>query len=141
MSPALSHSYSKLNNNHKDEVLRGNFPLYEDIRGLKIRKINRLLCVFAVIAVITSMVSYSLVFSTENKISSIHNKISELNYENIELENKLEYVKSFYSVNKKISKTKILDKARKVIEVNEVDRELELSPYRKKLKINSTLGY
>ena len=64
---------------------------------------------------------YSIVAISETKLTNIHTQISELNYENIELENKLENVKSYYSVDNKVSASTDFDKAKNVIEVNKVD--------------------
>ncbi|MCQ2958035.1 MAG: hypothetical protein MJ180_03925, partial [Candidatus Gastranaerophilales bacterium] len=64
---------------------------------------------------------YTIVSLSETKLSNLHSKISELNYENIELENKLENVKSYYSVDTKVSSTADFDKAKNVLEVNHVN--------------------
>ena len=69
------------------------------------------------------LVIYSMVALKEDKLASLHSKINELNYENIELENKLENVKSYYSVDNKVAETNTLDKAKKVIEINTLDQK------------------
>ncbi len=69
------------------------------------------------------LVIYSLVAVKEDKLASLHSKINELNYENIELENKLENVKSYYSVDNKVAESNTLDKAKKVIEINTLNQK------------------
>jgi len=64
---------------------------------------------------------YTIVSLSETKLANLHSKISEKNYENIELENKLENVKSYYSVDTKVSSTADFDKAKNVIEVNHMN--------------------
>ena len=69
------------------------------------------------------IIVYSIVAVKEDRLASLHSKINELNYENIELENKLENVKSYYSVDNKVAETNTLDKAKKVIEINTLDQK------------------
>ena len=64
-----------------------------------------------------------------------------MNYENIELENKLENVKSFYSVDDKIAKTNLLNNPEKIIEVEKVDTQSGTLSFNRSFKINSALGY
>ncbi len=79
-----------------------------------------LLIISGVLAVAFTIV-YSFVALSETKLTKLHATISELNYENIDLENKLENVKSYYSVDTKVSSTADFDKAKNVLEVNHVD--------------------
>ncbi len=69
------------------------------------------------------LIIYSLVAVKEDKLASLHSKINELNYENIELENKLENVKSYYSVDNKVAESNTLDKAKKVIEIDTLNQK------------------
>ena len=64
---------------------------------------------------------YSIVALSETKIANLHSKIHELNYENIELENKLENIKSYYSVDNKVASTAVFEKAKNVLELNHLD--------------------
>ena len=64
---------------------------------------------------------YTIVSLSETKLANLHNKISEKNYENIELENKLENVKSYYSIDTKVSSTADFDKAKNVLEVSHMN--------------------
>ena len=79
-----------------------------------------LVCLGGVIAVVFIAI-YSLVAVSETKLANLHSEISDLNYENIDLENKLENVKSYYSVDTKVSSNASFEKAKNVIEVEQVD--------------------
>jgi hypothetical protein len=125
----------------KQNVAQGNFPSYENIKKTKIAKLNKLIAMVLSVGIFISMVSYSTVVASENQISKFHKEISDLNYENIELENKLENVKSFYNVDDKIAKTNLLEKPEQIIEVEKTDTKAGTLSFNKKLKLNSALGY
>lgn len=94
-------------------------------------------CIFAV--VFTAI--YSIVAVSETKLSKLYSQISELNYENIELENKLENVKSYYSVDTKVASTADFSKAKHVLEVDHVDPKI--TPHHKPLSkhLNTVTGF
>ena len=75
------------------------------------------------------------------KLANLHTKISELNYENIELENKLENVKSYYSVDTKVSNTADFEKAKNVLEVNHVGIETTEHKKTKNSNLNTVTGF
>lgn len=64
---------------------------------------------------------YSVVALSETKLTNLHSQIHELNYENIELENKLEKIKSYYSVDTKVASNNVFEKAKNVLELNHLD--------------------
>ena len=99
-------------------VVEGNFPAYEDIKELSIFKFNRFLSLVLVLSVVISMVSYSMVVAKEEVIISVHNDTNDLNFENVELQNKVDNARSFYNINDKIAKISFLQKADKILEVN-----------------------
>lgn len=146
--PALKYSYDynqKVAQPTKKEPAREQAPIkvnvIKDNSKSRTAKLNRFLGMSLGVMVIFSMLSYSIVVAQEYKISNLHSNISELNYENIELENKLEQIKSYYSVNQKVAAAKTLDKAQSVLEVNQTDSDIEFSPTKQKLKVKSVLGY
>jgi hypothetical protein len=143
MPQALKYNYKTQENKTlpKQDVAQGNFPSYEDIKKTKIAKLNKMISIMLLSSIVISMISYSTVVAKENQISKSHKEISDLNYENIELENKLENVKSFYYVDDKIAKTNLLNKPEKIIEVEKVDTEASTLSFDRGLKINSALGY
>ncbi|MFA6988968.1 MAG: hypothetical protein WC197_02765 [Candidatus Gastranaerophilaceae bacterium] len=143
MPQALKYTYKtqETKTAPKQNVAQGNFSSYENIKKSKIAKVNKVISMILSVAILVSMIGYSTVVAKENQISKFHKEISDLNYENIELENKLENVKSFYNVDDKISKTNLLDKPEKIIEVEKVDTQASTLAFNRNLKINSALGY
>ncbi|MDD3013783.1 MAG: hypothetical protein PHC34_08790 [Candidatus Gastranaerophilales bacterium] len=101
-------------------IIRAEFPIYEDVRQLPVFKFNRFLSCVLGISILISVVSYSMVIAKENAIIAYHNKANDVNYDNIELQNKVDYARSFYNVNEKISKISFLKKPDKVIEVKAI---------------------
>ncbi len=127
--PALKYAQQEIqeNNNYSTS------PIKRDVEVVKVNKENKkqhksreqlvlmLNTAFLVLIGIFSagfLVIYSMVAIKEDKLASLHSKINELNFENIELENKLENVKSYYSVDNKVAESNTLDKAKKVIEID-----------------------
>ena len=84
---------------------------------------------------------YSIVALSETKLANLHTKISDLNYENIELENKLENVKSYYSVDNKISNSADFEKAKNVLELNHVDVKIKPHHKPKNSNLNTVTGF
>ena len=146
MTPPLSHSTEKYYTqksypNLDAHIVEGNFPTFEDFKELAIFKFNRFLITLLIFAIIATMVSYSTVIAKETSLTSLHKDITDLNYENIELQNKVDYVKSFYNVDKKVSATNILKKPDDVMEVQAVIPNVAASPEKQKLELKTVLGY
>lgn len=81
--------------------------------------INIILGLMLLITIILSMVSYFAVTARESRIKELHASTNQLNYENIELQNKVDSLKSFYVIDTKVQKIDFLKKPDKVMEVNE----------------------
>lgn len=81
--------------------------------------INIVLGFILLIAMILAMVSYFSVTARESRIKELHASTNQLNYENIELQNKVDSLKSFYVLDTKVQKIDFLKKPDKVMEVNE----------------------
>lgn len=101
----------------KTQVLEGNFPVFENYRDLAVFKFNRFLCTLLGISILISMFTYSAVISKEDQLSKLHTKINDINYENVELQNKLDYIKSFYNIDNKVTQANFLKRADSVMEV------------------------
>ena len=84
---------------------------------------------------------YSVVALSETKLANLHTQISELNYENIELENKLENIKSFHSVDSKVSNSADLEKAKNVLELNQVNVKAKEHYVPKNTSLNTVTGF
>ena len=87
----------------------------------KILRLNYALVCFGGVVAIAFIAIYSMVALSETRLANLHSEISDLNYENIDLENKLENVKSYYSVDTKVSSNASFEKAKNVIEVEQVN--------------------
>jgi len=107
----------------------------------KIAALNFALISIGCVLTVVFTVIYSIVALSETKLSNLHAQISELNYENIELENKLENVKSYYSVDTKVSSTADFDKAKNVIEVNHVNTKMKPHTEPKTSNLNTVTGF
>lgn len=107
----------------------------------RIAKLNfALLCLGGAITTLF-IVLYSIVAVSETTLSNLHNDISDLNYENIELENKLENVKSYYSVDTKVSSNASFEKAKNVIEVNQIDAKTINHKLPQNSNLNTVTGF
>ncbi len=122
-------------------VVHGYFPSFTNIKELAIHKVNTLISTFLMLSIIVSMVSYSGVVNQEGRISSLHKSIDTLNYENIELQNEVDYLKSFYNIDKKVASSNILQEARKVLEINAIAPIVKVKNTEHKLQIKAAFGY
>ncbi|MCR4881431.1 MAG: hypothetical protein K6A44_05705 [bacterium] len=99
-----------------------------------------LVCLGAVVAFVF-IVIYSFVATSETRLANLHSEISNLNYENIDLENKLENVKSYYSVDTKVSSNASFEKAKNVIEVEQIDAKTVEHQEPKGSNLNTVTGF
>ena len=99
-----------------------------------------LVCLGGVIA-LAFIGIYSLVALSETRLANLHSEISDLNYENIDLENKLENVKSYYSVDTKVSSNASFEKAKNVIEVEQVSAKTIQHEVPKGSNLNTVTGF
>ena len=61
------------------------------------------------------------VVTRESVVKDLHFKTNKIYYENIDLQNSVDNLKSFYAIDNQVSKINFLKKADKVIEVKAVD--------------------
>ena len=107
----------------------------------KVDKLNFVLVSASCIFAMAFTAVYSIVALSETKLSNLHSQISELNYENIELENKLENVKSYYSVDTKVATSADFSKAKHVLEVNHVNAKITPHHKPKSNHLNTVTGF
>lgn len=86
---------------------------------MAIARINKTLCVFLALFILISAVSYYFVTASEITLNKYRKQALALNDENVELQNKLDYLKSYYNVDKAMQKQHLLQKAKNVIEVKD----------------------
>jgi hypothetical protein len=114
----------------KKPVIKGDFSSYKiNYKELRIYKLNKLIASCLLLFVILSMASYMAVVSREVVVKDLHIKTNKIYYENIDLQNKVDNLKSFYAIDNQVSKINFLIKPDKVIEVKAVNN---IVPKRKK---------
>ncbi|MFH0702143.1 MAG: hypothetical protein V2B14_01205 [bacterium] len=125
----------------RNSIIKGDFPVNENLRELAIFKFNRFLSFFLVLTILAAMISYSMVIAKESILTKIHKKTNEVNFENIELQNKVDYAKSLYNINDKITKINFLKKADKVLEVKASSLGSVVEKNIDKIELQPILGY
>lgn len=132
--------YKKAKQDH-NRIISGNFPINNDFRALLILKLNSVLGFLLIASILISMFSYSVVIAKENKLASINTKTSELSYENLDLQNKVDNEKSLYTINQKAEKISSLQKADKILEVKGLAPALTVKTEKNDIKNQPVLGY
>lgn len=113
----------------KKPVIKGDFASPKiNHKELRIYKLNKFMASCLLILVFLSMASYLAVVMREVVVKDIHNKTNKIYYENIDLQNNVDNLKSFYAIDNKVSKINFLKKADQVIEVKDVTK---VAPKRK----------
>jgi len=133
--------YGRKQINNSSSIVQAHFPENENLKDIAIFKFNRFVSFILVAFIITSMVSYSMVIAKDNAIVSIHNKINDMNFENIDLQNKVDYARSFYNINDKIEKANFLKKPDKIWEVNNLSLIPKVEKNNNKIEIKPISGY
>ena len=146
-----SHNYEQQIQPERKKDAYHSVPIKKDLQQKKVsrrkdaRKINTIanfvLLSFGGVMTIVFIFIYSIVAFSEAKYANLYAHINELNYENVELENKLENVKSYYSVDNKVSATTDFDKAKNVIEVDKVDAKTPPHKAPKNNALNTVTGF
>lgn len=100
-------------------VIDGYFPTHKTYKEMAIARVNKTLCVILTLFILLSAVSYYFVTASEITLNKYRKQALALNDENVELQNKLDYLKSYYNVDKAMQKQHLLQKAKNVIEVKD----------------------
>lgn len=123
-------------------LVYGNFPIYHSKQNLFILILNRTLSAMLIGLILASMVCYCFVVSKQKYINNIHRETRTLNIENNDLQNKVDYLKSFYNVDSKITSYDYLVQPKQVIEVKESSvPNVLVKATPSGSKINSMIGY
>lgn len=123
MSRKFTHINNKARINEKfwqgkaSPIIRGEFPQYKSHKELAIRRVNASMCGLLGILVLISLVSYYTLTSKEIKLNEIRKETQAINDENIDLQNKLDYLNSYYNVDKTMKNKNMLHRAQQVIEI------------------------
>ena len=112
------HSNSNNNNNEDSQIISGYFLQEVPYKEMIIARINGFLYFILGFLVLFCLVCYYFVSCKEVQLNQISRETLELNYENEDLQNKLDSLQSYYNIDKAVSQTNILERAKQVVEVN-----------------------
>ena len=109
-----SHTQNPINS-----VIDGYFPKHKTYKEMAIARVNRSLCGLLLLFILKSAISYYFVTASEITLNKYRKQVVALNDENVDLQNKLDYLKSYYNVDKAMQKQHFLQKAKTVMEVKD----------------------
>ena len=109
-----SHTQNPINS-----VIDGYFPQHKTYKEMAIARVHRSLCGLFLLFILTSAISYYFVTASEITLNKYRKQVVALNDENVDLQNKLDYLKSYYNVDKAMQKQHFLQKAKTVMEVKD----------------------
>ena len=115
------------------KVISGYFNKYVVYKETVIAKVNSTLSFILFLLVLLTVGSYYFTSLSEVKLNELRKDVIAINDENIELQNKLDYLSSFYNVDRTIKNAKLLDTAKRVMEVD-VDNNEDVQNRIKKIK-------
>ena len=88
----------------QNPIIDGYFPKCKTYKEMAVARVNRTLCSILVVFIMLSAVSYYFVTASEVTLNKYRKQTLMLNDENVELQNKLDYLKSYYNVDKAMQK-------------------------------------
>lgn len=112
--------YYQSNPQQHNSVVEGYFPKENIRKEMAIRKINTTLTVLLGVFLVLTAISYYFATANEIVLNNLSRQTVVLNDENFDLQNKLDKLKSFNNVDMSMQKSKLLQKAQQVIEVQAV---------------------
>ncbi len=107
--------------NHNGQIISGYFLNEKSYKELIIARVNNFLYVVLACLILFCLVCYYFVSCKEVQLNQISRDTLELNFENDELQNKVDSLQSYYNIDKAVSSANILERAQKVVEVNAID--------------------
>jgi hypothetical protein len=122
-------------------IINANFPVYQSLKNIRLANLNRFLSFALASTMLFSIGMYSFVVSKQKHIEAIHFATKNLNNENLDLQSKLDYLRSFDNVNEKIMASGNLQQPIKIIEVNTKIPDINVKVSPKSKEIGSMLGY
>ncbi len=103
------------------QIISGYFLNEKSYKEMIIQRVNNFLYVVLGFLVLFCLVGYYFVSCQEVELNKISRETLELNYENDELQNKVDTLQSYYNIDKAVSKTNILERAKHVVEVDAIN--------------------
>lgn len=104
----------------QNPIVRGYFPRYKSYKEMSIAKLNKFLSILLFLACAVSFISYYFVTINEVVLDKVGREITETRTQNLELQNKLDNLKSYYNVDKTVKQKNLLQKPQKVVEVSSI---------------------
>ena len=105
-------------NHNNNQIISGYFVKEKSYKEMVIARVNTFLCALLGFLVLVCLVSYYFVTISEVKLNKIRKETLALNYENEDLQNKLDNLQSFYNVDMAVAKSNMLQRATKVVELS-----------------------
>lgn len=102
---------------NSNPIINGYFPSHKTYKEMAITRVNKTLCSILLCFILVSAVSYYFVTASEITLNKYRKQAMALNDENVDLQNRLDYLKSYYNVDRAMQKQHLLQKAKTVIEV------------------------
>ena len=103
-----------------NQIISGYFLNEKSYKEMIVQRVNNFLYILLGTLVTFCMICYYFVSCKEVQLNQISRETLELNYENDELQNKVDTLQSYYNIDKAVSKTNILERARHVVEVDAI---------------------
>ncbi len=103
-----------------NQIISGYFLNEKSYKEMIIARVNNFLYVVLGVLVFFCLVCYYFVSCKEVQLNQISRETLELNYENDELQYKVDSLQSYYNIDKAVSKSNILERAKKVVEVDAI---------------------
>ena len=128
------------NNSENSQIISGYFLNEKSYKEMIVQRVNNFLYGVLIFLVLFCLVCYYFVSCKEVQLNQISRETLELNYENDELQNKVDSLQSYYNIDKAVSKTNILERAQHVIEVNAIDLP-DLNLNKKQVKKSLVVSY
>ena len=127
----IKRNYRLANDN---KVISGYFNKYVVYKETVIAKVNSTLSFILFLLVLLTVGSYYFTSLSEVKLNALRKEEIAINDENIELQNKLDYLSSFYNVDRTIKNANILQTAKRVMEVDANNYDNQSQFGKRKLK-------
>lgn len=105
-------------NTQQNQIISGYFIKEKSYKEMVIARINNFLCGVLTLLVLVCLVSYYYVINGEITLNQIRKETLAINYENEDMQHKLDILQSFSNVDKQVTKTKILQTAKQVMELS-----------------------
>lgn len=102
----------------QNPVISGYFVKEKSYKEIIISRINTVLCGILGCLVLVCLVSYYFVVLNEMELRKLSKETIALNYDNVDMQNKLDNLQSFSNVDFAVTKSNTLTRAKKVIELS-----------------------